>query len=227
MMNTLLDAAQSFAIIAAALVALYSINAWRRESRWRRKQELAEEALTLFYEARAAIGAIRSPLEREGEGQSRESNPGGTPQEKELLDSAFVAIERRKQTRVFESLRAKRYRFMACFGRDAEEPFAELAGVVNKIVIDAKWLGKFYVEKARLSSDSAQAAQRRKGIEHSIRSAESTVYDFGKQVDEITKAVDKIISDMEGFCQPILSSPPTLIGRIEGRIKALLCWLRC
>ena len=48
-------------LIMASGVGLYGINAWRRETRWKTKYNLAEEVLTLVYEVQHTIDVIRSP----------------------------------------------------------------------------------------------------------------------------------------------------------------------
>lgn len=75
---------ESLAVIAAALTAIIGISSWRREMRERREYELAEEILSLFYEARDKISAIRSPLVWSGEGKSRQASPEESPKEKSL-----------------------------------------------------------------------------------------------------------------------------------------------
>ncbi len=35
-------------IVIASITAIYGINSWRREHRWKKQSELAEEVLTLF-----------------------------------------------------------------------------------------------------------------------------------------------------------------------------------
>ena len=56
-------------------MAAYSLDAWRREFMGKRRMELAEEVLALFYQARDVIEQIRSPVRYLGEGQTREAAP--------------------------------------------------------------------------------------------------------------------------------------------------------
>lgn len=46
--NLFFDVIKSLSIIIASIVAIYGINSWRREAKWKRKYELAEEVLSLF-----------------------------------------------------------------------------------------------------------------------------------------------------------------------------------
>ena len=65
------DILKSISIIIASGVAIYGINSWRREIKWKRKYELAEETLSLFYEVQDAISIIRSPFVSVSEGKTR------------------------------------------------------------------------------------------------------------------------------------------------------------
>jgi hypothetical protein len=69
--NLLFDIIKSISIIIASTVAIYGINSWRRETKWKRKYELAEETLSLFYEVQDVISIIRSPFSRNEEGKKR------------------------------------------------------------------------------------------------------------------------------------------------------------
>ena len=53
----ILEIVNTIAIIAASVVAIYGINAWRKEFQGKRNIELAEEVLCLFYRAERAIEA--------------------------------------------------------------------------------------------------------------------------------------------------------------------------
>ena len=62
---------KNISIIIASWTAVYGIDQWRREYRGKRQAELAEEVLSLFYEAQDAVRHIRNPFGFGGEGASR------------------------------------------------------------------------------------------------------------------------------------------------------------
>ena len=114
-----LEIIQSLAIIAASIVAFFGINSWRKEMKEKKEYTLAEEVLALFYEAQDKINAIRNPFSLEGEGRSRKADPSETPKQKEILDQAYVFIERyNNNSEVLNKLRTIRYRFMVLFGKN-------------------------------------------------------------------------------------------------------------
>lgn len=101
--------------------------------------ELAEEVLSLFYQARDVIREIRSPFGYGGEGSTRKSSPTESPEEKAALDNAYVAIERySKHKELFSKIYAVRYRFMAQFGTDKVKPFDDLNRVINQIIMASR-----------------------------------------------------------------------------------------
>lgn len=66
--------AEAITAASAAVTAVsvaWGISAWRREYVGKRRIELAESVLALFYEAEEAVKAIRSPFAYSGEGKSR------------------------------------------------------------------------------------------------------------------------------------------------------------
>jgi hypothetical protein len=118
---------QDIAVIIASCTAIYGISSWRREFVGRRRIELSEEILVLFYEARDAIRFMRSPLGYVGEGGSRPFKEGELADEKEIRDQAYVLVERfNKREEIFSKIQASRYRFMAQFGNEAAQPFDDL-----------------------------------------------------------------------------------------------------
>ena len=86
--------AQSVSVILAALFAIYGFDAWRREHIGKRRIELAEDVLSLFYQASDAIDQMRNPFGFDGEGSSRKPLEKEYPKHKQALDAAYVLIER-------------------------------------------------------------------------------------------------------------------------------------
>src|SRR5258706_15614439 len=125
-MNTAVEVTavlQNLSVIIAALVAMFGIDAWRREHVGRRRMDLAEEVLALFYQARDVIRIIRSPAGWKGEGATRKPGPDESPEQKQALDQAYVVVERYdKHIEIFSRLQTLRYRFMAQVGVDKAKP---------------------------------------------------------------------------------------------------------
>lgn len=132
--SLIVDVAQALTSMSVAVVAWLGISAWKREHRGRRLAELAEDALTFFYEAERALHAIRSPFGNTSEGKSRQRGDNESEEVSKILDDAYVVIERyNRHKELFSKIRALRYRFMAMFGREASTPFEDLRGIENDL----------------------------------------------------------------------------------------------
>lgn len=132
----ILDILKSFGVIIASAVAVWGINSWRRQAKWERKYELAEEVLANFYEAHQAIRIIRSPIGFGKEGSSRQKKENETLKETEIYNQAYVSRERFERNKTpFEKLHTLKYRFIALNGREYEEPFDKFNQIINKIFL--------------------------------------------------------------------------------------------
>ena len=196
------DLVQSGSVIIASIVAIYGITAWRVEFVGKRKIELSEEVLALFYQVRDIINSIRSPFGYMGEGKTRKPEPNEKPEHKDALDQAYVLIERyNHHTEIFSRLHALRYRFMARFGADATTPFDDLNRLINELLLSARRKARFATTPERaLQSEAASEKQHQEWLEI------ERVYYSGDEDDPITPKLASIISTIEGTCRPILES---------------------
>jgi hypothetical protein len=182
------DFLQSVAVIIASGVAIYGITAWRVEFVGKRKLELAEEVLVLFYQAKDAIDSIRSPWGFVGEGTTRKAQLDEDPRYKEAFDRAYVLIERyEKHAELFARIHALRYRFMAWFGKDSLSPFYALDKVVHELVVAARLKMSMAMEEKK---DRAEWLR----IER--------LYYAGGEDDPIPPRLNEIVSQIESICRP-------------------------
>jgi len=182
-----LEIINTIAIIAASGVAIYGINAWRKEFQGKRKIELAEEVLVLFYEAKDAVRAIRNPVGYSGEVSTR--NHLNEP----LVVRAFYERYEKRQE-VFNKLYSKRYQFMARFGSDKTKPFKDLKEIMDDMYIAARTL-------VRISEYHGN--DRDKNVKDEIRKNELCILSSDAD-DPIATRMDKVISDIEAICKPII-----------------------
>ncbi len=128
---------QGIAVLVTCVTAIYGITAWRREHVGKRRIDLAEEVLALFYEAGDVIDAVLSPMGYAGEENElpqRKKDPHEHPFEAEILGAAYIAIGRyNSRQELFARIHSLRYRFMAQNGRDAGKPFEELRSLRSEI----------------------------------------------------------------------------------------------
>jgi len=196
------DLLESLSVAAAALVAIFGINAWRAQLRGTKEHDLAEQALTLFYEARDMIGAIRHPAGGGGEGSSRKAAPDEDQKIKEIRNQAYVGYERyQARQECFNKLHALRYRFMAIFGKDTVTPFLEIHKIVNEILFAYRRIGRDQEEIAKyVPPEKLRSSYER------IDEAEKIIWDHGDEgsPDAIQERVENAVARMESYCEPIL-----------------------
>lgn len=202
------DIAQSFSVILASLFAIYGIDAWRREFVWKRRVELAEETLSLFYQARDIIDILRSPFSYEGEGTTRKPGPNEKQEHKESLDQAYVLIERyNRHIEVFSSIHTLRYRFMAQFGIKASKPFEDFNRLKNELLLASKRMAWLSTKLERSIQDWEEYDKERREIHR--------LYYGGGRDDPIAPRLAKIVDEIEQTCRPIIESHRTLFALIN------------
>jgi len=187
------------AMLIASVVAICGIAAWRREFRGKRQIELAEEVLSLFYQARDAIEAIRSPLGYSTDGSTRKRAENETPEETGAWDRAYVPIERYEGRReMFSKLQSLRYRFMVQIGKKEAEPFEEIRKVLNRILSASRRLAHLWVRRQR-----AVREKQLENLDKEIQKWEAIIW-FGEEDDKIEERVEKAVSQMEETCRNIV-----------------------
>lgn len=192
----------AIAVGIAAATVLLGVTAWRREFVGRRKIELAEEVLGLFYQARDAILYIRNPRLVEGEGDTRQPFANETESEKRLYNLINVTAERyNNRHEVFVRLHAIRYRVMARFGGSTVKPFDDLQSVINDLLEATLKYGQCVLLQLR-----AKDNQLRQGQEAEMQQYETICWWHGPD-DPINTKVNAAIEAIEAICQPIIQKP--------------------
>lgn len=198
------------ATLVAAGTAIWGITAWRREHVGKRRIDLAEEVLTLAYQARDVVKAIRFLPEGSNEGSTREPMPDETATETRMLNYAFVEFERCTQSAdLFAKLRSLRYRFMAQHGRASGKPFDQLDSIRSEFLrrfqdmameIDQLRRKRFSDEK----SDDVYKAELGQLWDQWHERRWSEEYQDGK--DLVLQRFDNAVSDLEKECCKVIGS---------------------
>lgn len=192
----IMEILSALSIIVASLVAIYGINAWKREFQGKRQIELAEDVLALFYEARDTIGAVRNPFGFQGEGSTRKPENNETPEQKNARDRAYSVYERlQKHNVIFSKLHSMRYQFMARFGKESGKPFDDIRKIVIEITVSADMLAELWCERSY--------SEEKEKLANEIKEYTSIIWHSGTK-DTIVPRVERIISDIENICRPII-----------------------
>lgn len=208
--------AQSASVVLASLFAIYGFDAWRREHVGKRRIELAEDVLALFYQARDVVASIRSPFGYGGEGASRKPGPKERPEHKDALDQAYVLIERyNKHVELFSKIHALRYRFMALVGPSEAAPFDKLNVIVNELLISAQTMARL----TTLPEWSYRTPESEEKYGTQLAEVHRIYYGTGGDDDPIAPRVDKAVAEIEQTCRRIIESQGTLFAIFNTRMR--------
>jgi len=189
---------QNIAIIIASLTAVYGIISWRREHIGKRKIDLAEEVLCSIYELKDVIRSIRNPFGYVGEGSTRKRAEYELKEESSILDSAYVVYERYdKHKDVFNNFYKMKYRYMANFGKNSDEPFKIINRVINEIFSAAHMLGKVYWKNQGRKPMSDEEFE--KHIDE-MQKLEKVFWEINEN-DDVNKRIDTAIHICEEICK--------------------------
>ncbi len=200
-----LDLIQAGSIVFASLMAVYGIAAWRREHTGKKKIDLAEEVLGLFYQAQYTINNyIRDSLTTSGDGSTRPIGDEAEPEwVKKARNQYFVPVERHQQQgELFGRIHSIRFRFMAAFGKEKAEPFNELSMVIKTIYAASIELRLGVSDSPeQLSAPSVKSAEKDKTRTEELK---RTIWAGLKKDDPTANELDQIIQKVEGTCRPVL-----------------------
>jgi len=189
---------QNISIIIASLTAIYGIISWRKEHLGKRKIDLAEEVLCAIYEMKDVIKYIRSPFGFSGEGSTRERSKYETEEQSQILDNAYVVFERyNNQKDVFSNFYKLKYRYIANFGKNSEQPFLIIRKATNEIFSAARMLGqRYWKDQGRRRMSEAEFEKHLKQMEK----FENIFWEHDDD-DEINKKINEAISICEDICK--------------------------
>lgn len=209
----LIEGLKQIGILVAAWVAVYGIDSWRREHRGKRRIELAEDSLALFYEAADAIKHIRHPASFSSETEAVERGAGESDEQFEARKNASVVFFRYNQYKeLFSRLYAMRYRFMAQIGKTEAKPFEDLHLIINEIVGASRILARLW-GRNQFRTDE-QWEQHRKQVEK----YEAVFWEGLAEEDPINPRVAVVIQDIERTCQAVISGKGTLHAVLNWRL---------
>jgi hypothetical protein len=160
---------------------------------WKRRTTLAEEVLAEFYHGKDIIDAARAPGSLGGEGDTRPREAWETEEDSRLLDSYYWPVERLdKRQEFFSQFLAKRYRFIALFGSDANQPFLDFWRVRGEILVAVRMLISTH-------------RQRHMGsLPEERKQWETTMGWVHLPVDPIAARLDGVIEAIEKICRPAI-----------------------
>lgn len=184
--------------IIGVLIAKSGLSKWRTEAIGKRKAELAEQALTLFYEIADVFIWARSPGSFKGDGETRTLLPHETTEQRDARNTYFIPLERlTRETELFSRLQSLRYTFLAYFGEEAIGPFKEVRELHTSIASSAAMLITMIDEDGLTASYAGQDS----GAD--LRTA---LWGDGIRPDQFDQSMKRAIEQIEGICKPVLEA---------------------
>lgn len=197
--------AESISIILACCALIAGIGAWKREFIGKRKIELAEETLSIFFEVQDAISYIRNPFSSSSEGSSRKKESHESPEEAQLLDRGYIVFERYEQRRdAFMRFNTVKYRFMAVFGKETEDIFSRTNKTLNSIFSAANILSRHYWQRQGRTEMTKDEFQ--KHLEE-MKKFEMIFWDHYDDNDEVKSELAAVQARLDAVTRPCFEEP--------------------
>lgn len=207
----------SVAIAAGSFV--WGVRAWRSSYIGQKHIELAEEVHGLFLKCTDHIRTIRSPFGFSGEGSTRKRGENETPEESEIYDRAYVAIERFvKVQEDFSKLFALAIRFELYFGKGTTRPIRTMRDIVQEIHLASRQLNRFWMAQGKpFPNDEAFE----KHLER-MRKAEGVFWEDSEEEETINARLFAARDEVEDICRNAIA-PQANIWR---SLKHGMIWLQ-
>ncbi|WP_446810763.1 hypothetical protein ACH50O_04075 [Methylomonas sp. 2BW1-5-20] len=196
---------KQISILIAAWVAVYGIDSWRREHAGKRRIELAEDTLALFYEAVDVINWMRHPMAFAAETESIERGKHESEGDYQARKNASVVFVRYQQHQeLFNKIHSMRYRFMAQIGKDKAKPFEDLRDIENEIKAAARILARLWSREQFVTPEQWENHQKQ------IQNYEAVFWSGIEEEDPITPKLNSVIEKIETTCQAVITGKGSL-----------------
>lgn len=194
----ILNFGTSLLAFVAAIVGLFAFRSWKKKIKYQKKFELAEEILANIYIAQGVINSMRFPASNKSEGKTREVGDGETPQQKEILDKAYIIKERYlNKSESFKNLASIRYRVKAFLGKEIEENLLVILFMPRSIFIKVDEYTESQLNPQHYSEDEKINIRRRynEAVYRKILSdtEDSISLEVSNAVEFLEKECEKII----------------------------------
>jgi hypothetical protein len=204
-MSNIATISQTLAIVSACWAIISGIGAWKREFIGKRKIELAEETLSVFFEIKDAIAFIRNPWSSGDEGATRQKATHETESESQLLNRGYIVFERYESKKeIFVRFNTLKYKFMAVFGSDTEKIFKDTNQSLNSIFISSNMLATHYWKRQGRIQMEPDEFQKHLDEMHKH---EGIFWDKYSENDEIRNQLAVTQSELENVTKPCFEEP--------------------
>lgn len=214
-----LEFLRDLSILGAMMMSIYATCSWLRGSKAKKKIELAEEVLNLFYNAEDAIRMIRLRRNLGSYKPAGEANFDENPEEKEARDIAYFSRGYMNCKDLFNRIHSMRYRFAVQFGKKSAEPFDDLNKLIRALLAASRKLAEI---QARTQGETAED-----GYKHDYRREKyEAILWADSEDDEVNLKLKSIVRRVEDTCYTSILSRPFLSYRISKFPELVKTWVK-
>jgi hypothetical protein len=158
----------------------------------KRRQEMAEDLLSGFYQARTVMQSVRSPLSFESEGAERPRPDYENEAQARSRNIYYVPLARlKKHSEFLSDFMSKRYRAQAMFGAGIGGAFQSVHEVVGAVQVSSDML-------IQMAGEGLDPTTRRQ--------FEKDIWWTNLADDSLDQKIQQAIQAVEAICRPILES---------------------
>ncbi|WP_285908111.1 hypothetical protein, partial [Pseudodesulfovibrio pelocollis] len=191
---------RDLALTVGAIAALYGINVWKKEARWRKHSETAEQALLTVYEFENAIREIRSPFVWKSETEGIDKNINESEKDRTIKERMHViATRHQRHQSTFNNLRTVRQKCKVVFCNQYDKVFEDCFSILREIGISTNLLQNHYWV---IDYNDQHPLEKEERLQH-----ERIIWAYGEKHDplapRISKAVEEAEQSFRDFIEPL------------------------
>lgn len=201
---------RDISLLIGIWVVIYGIDSWRREHTGKRQIELAEDTLTLFYEAVDVIHYLRSPFGFTSETEDIKQINGEPENAYQARKNAGVLLKRyNEHQELFSRIHAMRYRFMVQIGKEEAKSFDELRKITIELITSARRLSRLWARSYFRTKEQETKHQQ------DVEKYESVFWEVLPENDPINPRLEKVLQNIESICHKTIQGKGTLYGLLN------------
>jgi len=207
------------AVACGALVAIGGVNTWKKELRWKKLSDAAENYLLLIYSIEDAITEIRSPLSSSSEYADRKVSGEESPEEKDANDSHYVVMSRiRNNKDIIDKIRVIKNQCKALFGNSHTSSIDSLYKIILDIYNSANALREHYW----ITPDVFINENERENFFEEKRRLEKNIW--GTKEDKIGIEINRLVTNAEDTFRPFfaMQEDKNFFGKVCDYIARLI-----
>lgn len=211
------------ATVVAAASFVWGVVSWRASYLGQKKIELAEQVYELVLTCVDHVRAIRNPVGYVGEGSSRPRAENERPEESDIYDRAYVALERMESRKEdFNKLFSLSPRFEFYFSDGAAGPIREISAILREIRSASHRLRHYWL---RQGGQFSTEEEFHKHLER-MHAAEAIFWEGSAEEDPIEPRLARLTNEVKETCKLSIDPKVNLWWALKRILRRLDDFLR-